>query len=113
MAPTDPAIRTALGLHEVMRRMGIPSEVIYINVDRRRCLTVLLGPTGFETGDPVKARTRKDVGRKWEKAIEWWNTTGTEAEISTLMDEFFNQVDTAKMIVGIRQAWALASLPEN
>lgn len=113
MVPTDSSIRTALGLHEVMRRMGIPSELIFINVERDKSLIVVLGPVGFPVGDPVKARSRKGVGRLWDQAIEWWNVSGTEEETQALMDEFFSSVDMGKTIAGVQQAWALLNLPEN
>lgn len=110
--PADPAIRIALGLHEMMRRNDVPAADIFIDIAPDRSLIVGLGPVGFLIG-PVKARSRKAIAGRWRAAVEWWNLTATDADRIDLWTEFSRQIDPVKMVMAIQQAQALAMLPVN
>lgn len=67
-------IQMALGAHEFMRRLNVPSEAIYIDFTDKG-LAVILSGTAFQVGT-IEA-TPEEVEKFWIAATARWNAVDT------------------------------------
>lgn len=107
LAEFDLTIRTALGLHEAMRRLNVPAADIFVWFDGGK-FTVILGPAGFVAG-PLSG-TDAEVGQLWHDAAKTWNAAPS-AHQQALFAEFQARVEPVPLILGIQRALALVRQP--
>lgn len=81
--PGLPSIREALAMHEALRRLGFPSEAIYLHLPDVSQVRVVLQHEGrtfaYDAGNRGEL-SRAEYARQWEEAAAWWNAEGSTAE---------------------------------
>lgn len=76
--PGRPSLRTALGLHEALRRLGVPSSCIYISPDTEAGVLAVVAvpvsgtPLALAAG-PLRAGEVDALVVEWRAAVRWWN----------------------------------------
>jgi hypothetical protein len=90
-APAAMAIRLALGMFEALRRLGVPSEEIFVREEDGQ-LYVLARDRKFPMTDYAG-----DIEKDWPAAAEWWNKSGSTPERQVIWLHFLSGVDSEKM----------------
>ena len=96
LIPLDPSIRTALGMHEALRRLGVTPERIFVTAEAGQLCVALFpdqGPCGFPLGPEPTA----DCEAAWQNAATWWNTTQDEQARNLIWLHFLSGVDAARL----------------
>lgn len=79
-------IKEALAVHEAFRRLGFPSENIFISFDEENddLLVILEWNADFvvHCGKWTEGKTR--LIEVWDAAVDWWNGAATDEEMHNI-----------------------------